>query len=347
MTIKKPFLFVLLLIILVGVQSISAQDAPPGLATGLREYQAGQFTTALSQFQEASAASSGTDFEPYADFWVARSLMALTRYDEAADAFDLFLNDFLSHPYREEAEYQRARLFYLSEQYEAAVQRFNEFLTAYPESDFSANALYWTGESLFALGRMVESRRFFEEVTEKYPTSYRVEAARYRTDIIDLELREDELLTLLQWSHEEYLASLDEFRQKELGYQEALRSYRDRLSTLAVDDFREEIELLNAHVAELETTLTEREAEINDLLAQLRRSEARADALVEISAAAATGQPTGVSTAPVVSTPTSVPAAADTPATPSGTASVQSELLSLKAAALELQQRLLQQGSDQ
>ena len=333
MTIKNPRSFVLLLTFMFSIGSISAQEAPSGLSTGLREYQAGRFDAALLGFQEASASSAGTEYEPYADFWVARSLMALSSYEEASDAFDLFLMNFEGHPYAEEASYQRARLFYLTEEYEAAVQRFNEFQESYPGSDFSANALYWTGESLFALGLLPESRRFFEEVTEGYPTSYRVEAARYRQDVIDLKERENELLTLLRWSHEEYLSALDEFRQKELAYQEALQSYRDRLRTLAAEDFREELELLNGKVADLESTVAERETQINELLAQLRQAQ--------INAASGSSQQGPVVTGSVAVTETRSDGASS-----ATTTSVQSELLSLKAAALELQQRLLQQGSD-
>ncbi len=332
MTTKNPRSFVLLLILLFGIGSLSAQEAPPGLSLGLREYQAGKFEAALAGFQEASVASSGTEYKAYADFWIARSLMALGTYGEASDAFDLFLSTSDSHPYTEEATYQRARLFYLTGEYEAAVQRFNEFQMNYPESDFSANALYWTGESLFALGLLSESRRFFEEVTESYPTSYRVEAARYRQNVIDLKERENELLTLLRWSHEEYLSALDEFRRKELAYQEALQSYRDRLGSLAEEDFREEIELLNGRVADLETSLAQREAEINQLLTQLRQAQINA-------ASGSAQQDVGSDSAVVIDTRGDGGAL-------STTASVQGELLSLKAAALELQQRLLQQGSD-
>ncbi len=334
MTIRNPRSFVLLLVLLFGIASVSAQEAPSGLSAGLREYQAGRFEAALAAFQEAGAASAGTEYEAYADFWVARSLMALSNYDEASDVFDLFLANFDPHPYREEATYQRARLFYLTEEYEAAVQRFSEFQASYPESDFAANALYWTGESLFALGLLSDSRRFFEEVTERYPTSYRVEAARYRQDVIDLKERENELLTLLRWSHEEYLSALDEFRQKELAYQEALQSYRDRLSTLAAEDFREEIQLLSAQIGELEASLAERDEQINELLAQLRQAQVNAT-----SGGAEQQDPAG----PAVRVVTDTPEDGESPTT---TASVQSELLSLKAAALELQQRLLQQGSD-
>lgn len=333
MTIKNRRFFIVLLVLLFGIGSISAQEAPSSLSAGLREYQAGQFEAALAAFQEAGAASSGTEYEAYADFWIARSLMALSSYDEASDVFDLFLAKYDPHPYREEATYQRARLFFLTEEYEAAVQRFNEFQGSYPESDFSANALYWTGESLFALGLLSESRRFFEEVTERYPTSYRVEAARYRQNVIGLKEREDELLTLLRWSHEEYLSALDEFRQKELAYQEALQSYRDRLSTLAAEDFREEIQLLSAQVADMEASLAERDAQINELLTQLRQAQ--------ISSAPGSTQQTPVGPSGGVVTDTREDGGA-----PATEASVQSELLSLKAAALELQQRLLQQGSD-
>lgn len=334
MTIKNTRSFAFWLVLLFGIGSIFAQEVPQGLSTGLREYQAGGFEAALVAFQEASVASSGTEYEAYADFWIARSFMALSRYGDASDAFDLFLSSFDSHPYSEEATYQRARLFYLTEEYEAAVQRFDDFQERYPESDFSANSLYWTGESLFALGLLSESRRFFAEITERYPTSFRVEAARYRQDVIDLKQREEELLTLLRWSHEEFLSSLEEFRQKELAYQEALRSYRDRLGSLASEDFREEIELLHARVAEMGATLAERDGQISALLTQLRQAP------VNTTSGAAGSVPTGSSPVVVVA---ATPEAEESQATVAG---VQAELLSLKAAALDLQQRLLQQGSD-
>lgn len=352
MTTKTVRSLTILAVLLTLGSFLAAQEAPEGLATGLREYQAGRFEEALGEFQRAAANPDPGEYRGYADFWVARSLMAVGRYEDAANAFDIFLVEFGSHPYREEAAYQRARLFYLTDQHEAAVQEFAAFQDDYPESDFSANALYWTGESLFALGNLSEARRFFEEVTEKYPTSFRVEAARYRQDVIDLEQREDELLTLLQWSHEEYLLALDEFRQKEIAYQEALQSYRERLSTLAGEDFREEIQLLNARIGELEDTLSERDAQINDLLAQLRQAEANANAAMALAQSMRQAQP--AQTEAPVSDDAGDDTARDSAGESSdaGTASgasadVQSELLSLKAAALELQQRLLQQGSEQ
>ncbi len=331
MTIRKVRIIAVLLLSACIAPAMTAQEVPAGLAQGVRQYQAADYAAALESFRQATPSSPESTYAGYAEFWVARTLMALNRYAEAADAFDLFLSEYASHPYREEASYQRARLFYLDEEYEASIQRFNDFLQAYPESDFRANSIYWSGEALFALGNLDEARRFFEEVTERYPTSFRVEAARYRLDIIDLKRRENELLTLLQWSHEEYLASLEEFRQKELAYQEALTAYRDRLANLAEEDFREEIRVLNARVGELESLLAARDSRINELLAEVRRAEASTPVVTTDGADEDDGE--------------SSTAGAETSS--SEVADLRSELLSLKAEALELQRRLIQEGASE
>ena len=82
----------------------------------------------------------------------------------------------------------------------------------------------------------------------------------------------------LQWSHEEYLSALETFQQRERSYQEALRSYREQTRRARDRGFpRSEIRTLNERViAELEASqLAERDARINELLAQLRQASAR------------------------------------------------------------------------
>ncbi|MFW5848298.1 MAG: tetratricopeptide repeat protein [Spirochaetota bacterium] len=320
--------FIIALLLLIGTWSLGAQEeVPVQLADGLRAFQAGTLETALESFQEALARDDIPAWEGHALFWAGRTQMALRRYEEAADSFDLFLSRFADHPYREESHYQRARIFYLDGEYDVAILRFAEFMEDYPESEFYANALYWSGESLFSLGRLDEAERFFAEVTDNHPTSYRAEAARYRLDIIELARRENELLTLLQWSHEEYLSALESYQRRERSYQEALESYRERLAGLATEDFQAEIAALNQRIEELETTLSEREGRINELLARLRRLE------------------TGEGDAPGLETEQETEGAQAAPA--EDERSVRSDLelremlLSLKAQALELQELLL------
>ena len=334
---------IIVLLLCAGVATVGAQSAaasgdgprvPVELAEGLRAFQAGELERALGLFEAARDREDIPAWRGHALFWSARTAMALGRYEQAADTLDVFLTEYDDHPYREEARYQRARVFYLDGDYQTAIERFARFTNDYPDSEFYPNALYWTGESLFSLGRLDEAERLFAEVADSYPTSYRVEAARYRLDIIELSRRENELLTLLQWSHEEYLAALDTFQQRERSYQEALRSYRSRLAGLATEDFRAEISSLNERVAELEASLAERDDRINELLAQLRQARAEAAAGTGAADAPQTGADDATGT-----TRTEAPGAGDL--------ELRETLLSLKAQALELQQLLLEQEENE
>ncbi len=303
-------------LLLLGALAVYAQSAvPEELVEGLSAFEAEDFDEALEWFESARARDDIAPWRGHVLFWIARTLMVLGQYEPAADTLDRFFGEYPAHPYQEEARYQRARIFYLQGQYEAAIRRLAQFLDEYPQSDFYANGLYWTAEALFALGRLDEAERLFAEVAERHPASFRVEAARYRLDILEFARREQELLTLLQWSHEEYLAALEGFRAAEARYEEGLRSYRERLGRLAADDFRAEIEELHVRVAELEQAVRERDRQINDLLAELRQSRLPA---AESTADSATMQPD----------------ASDL--------ELREALLSLKARALELQGVLLE-----
>ncbi len=314
-------------LLLVGTFAICAQNAvPEELVEGLAAFESEAFEQALERFESARARDDIAPWRGHVLFWSARTMMVLGRYESAAETLDRFLGEYAGHPYEEEVRYQRARILFMQGRYEAAVRRFAEFLEAYPRSDFSANALYWAAEALFELGRLDEAERLFAEVTDRHPGSFRVEAARYRLDILEFARREQELLTLLQWSHEEYLAALEGFRAAETRYQEGLRSYRERLARLAADDFRTEIEELHARVAELEQMVRERDRRINDLLAELRQSRLPADddeAIARENDRGRTGPP---------------PTASDV--------ELREALLSLKARALELQGVLLESERD-
>jgi chromosome segregation ATPase len=179
-----------------------------------------------------------------------------------------------------------------------------------------ANAYYWSGEALFELGHLSRARTLFQTVVEDYPTSFRVEAARYRISIIELKSREEELLKLLRFSHEESLRALEEFRQREQTYQEALAEYRRRLASLSEDDFRAEIEVLRAQIEELNEELAEQRAAVTDLRAKNAELQAALDQVDENETGSA-----------VSSTPS-----ADIDET------LESALLALKAEALDLKE---------
>jgi hypothetical protein len=61
-----------------------------------------------------------------------------------------------------------------------------------------------------------------------YPQSFKVEAARYRLSLIEFKRREEQLLRLLKWSHEDFLKTVEEFRRRQAAYEQELAAYRGK-----------------------------------------------------------------------------------------------------------------------
>lgn len=269
-----PFLLVLVVVLAtVPLVSLSADRA--ALNRGLEAFRRSEFQSAMDEFRAALVDATDLDTEATAYFWLAKAAMAEGRLNEAEKNLAYYLQNFRDHRFVPEARYQQGRLLYMQDDFESAIQLLERFTAQYPDSPFVANAIYWSGEALFNLGRLEEARRVFQTVLRDYPASFRVEAARYRVAVIELTFREQELLQLLRWSHEEYLRALDEFERREGAYQEALVSYQQRLQNAADSDFREEIVRLNTEIRMLQETIRSRDAQIRRLEEQLTTLQSR------------------------------------------------------------------------
>ncbi|MFP4152922.1 MAG: tetratricopeptide repeat protein [Alkalispirochaeta sp.] len=269
-------ILVSVMIIIFALPNGIGADTPDDLIRdGIAAFGTSDFESAVMSFRDVLLGDPTPGQEGSAYFWLAKSAMAMGRLGEAERNLEYYLRTFPDHEYAVEAHYQRGRILYLQEDHEGALQVLTAFIRDHEASPFVANATYWSGESLFNLGRLDEAKRLFESVLRDYPTSYRVEAARYRIGLIELHQREQELLTLLQWSHEEYLQALDEFERREGAYQEAIASYQQRLQSAAGEDFREEISRLTTQVRTLQELLRSRDAEIDRLEEQLTSARNR------------------------------------------------------------------------
>lgn len=221
----------------------------------------GRYESAAELFD--SLVEEESEFIRDALFWGARSYLAAGQPDAADSRFVRFIDEYPEHEYVEEAAYHRGRAAFIDAEYEAALQRFDLFLEEYPDSDYAGNAFYWSGESLVSLGRYDEARDLFRTVVADFPRSFRVEAARYRLELIDLSRRERELLELLRWSNEEQLRLAAELRLREREYEQAVDGYRRQLA---------EAEEKAERLVEAED-LRERERELEERLEAVRLRE--------------------------------------------------------------------------
>ena len=210
---------------------------------GLAYFNRMHYEQAYAVFDLVSNDPRFTEFHPDALFRFAESAIALDRLPMARDALSRFIGTYPRHPLIDEATYHRARLFHLEGQYENALVALDNFRRRYPDSEWIGNAHYWSGEALLNLGNFAEAEGAFTTVVEQYPNSYRVEAARYQLSIIDISLREEELLEILRWSHEEYLALAGGIPRPDFP--------DDAVATLDPADYGTEIERLRREIDRL------------------------------------------------------------------------------------------------
>jgi tol-pal system protein YbgF len=67
--------------------------------------------------------------------------------------------------------YQAAYRDYQRGNYDLALSGFRDFMTRYPNSELTANAEYWIGESLYSQKKYSEAIEQFNGVVNKYPKS--------------------------------------------------------------------------------------------------------------------------------------------------------------------------------
>jgi TolA-binding protein len=265
---KRRFTVFILIFFLLSTSVLFSKQLEEGLSVlnlGIENFKKSVFNEAILSFREIIQDPDLEVIHGDAYYWLTKAYMALNRLEDAEKHLEYFLLNFPEHRYFEDLFYQKGRLFYLQNDYQSAIQVFQTFIDTFENSPFIANTYYWIGECLYALGHLNEALIVFNTVVVKYPTSFRVEPAKYRIAVIELKYREEELLKLLKWSHEESLKSLEEFQKKEKTYKEAIKVYQTKLASLATEDFQGEITNLSEQIDTLTKELTQKESETDKL----------------------------------------------------------------------------------
>ena len=168
------------------------------------------YAQAAGLLEFVSAERGYLDYHPEALYWLAQIEIAQGNF-VAAQGYLYTVYDQFPHSARyEEALYHHARLNYYSGNYHAALRELDGFRVAFPRSNSIGNSLYWSGLTLLTLGRSQEAAAMFERVVHGYPSSYRVDAAHYQLSLLQRAQRENSLLEIVRWTHEEYLSLLQE-----------------------------------------------------------------------------------------------------------------------------------------
>jgi len=76
--------------------------------------------------------------------------------------------------------YSQAYADFARGNYDLAIQAFREYLKAYPDTEFSDNAQYWIGESLFGKGQYDDAIEAWKTLIRDFPASDKLPDARVK-----------------------------------------------------------------------------------------------------------------------------------------------------------------------
>jgi len=262
------------------------------LRAGVNLFSQGKYREAVPELRRFQAEAPSAELRGEALFWISLSELSAGEYDEALQDMDALIQTDPAHRRVKELSYQRGRvLYYLGRYDEAVVQLkvYSDSLTPDAGAELSssdrakkASALYWIGECLFSMNQMDKAADVFHSVIDDYPGGTKYEASVYRLALIDQKKVEEQLLNLLKMSHEESLRNTEEFRQKEINYEQALNAYQKRLAELshgAAEDggsggsdleesntrYREELAAADERIRSLENTLREATSALDNI----------------------------------------------------------------------------------
>jgi TolA-binding protein len=235
----------------------SKTDPKDRLEQGLKQFEKAEYNAALSVFQGIILDAKAKTRHPEAVYWSALAYVGLKDYENADRSIGLFLSSFPQSRLMADAQYQQGRIAFLRQDFERSLKTFQVFIESYPQSDLYPSALFWAGECMFQLGRLQQAERVFLSIVKDYPGGVKTEAANYRLGLIDLKYREEELLKLLKWSHEESLRIIEEYQLREKTYEQAINAYQRQMSGQKVQVTQDQ----SAKIAELEASLASMRAQ--------------------------------------------------------------------------------------
>ena len=261
------------------------------LKNAIELFSTGRFSEAALLLSDIYLAAQAVDIKSDALYWLGLTQMALEKYDEALKYFELYLSNYPGMYRIPEVIYQMGRCAYFKKDYEKAIQYLTMYLTRYPEGEFAGNSIFWYAETLFDAGKYKEAEALYNVVITKYPSSTKAEASKYKLIIIGLKYREEELLKLLRWSHEEALKTIDEFQRREKIYEQAIAAYQRQLTGQLP-------QTSSTSQSELLATITNLNKQIEDLTKQLALKDNELKTLqarAQAQSTSVTGQPAATS----------------------------------------------------
>jgi len=231
------FCFFLLAAVVSTAQNGSQSDYARRFNNGTQFYELSRWAEAAIEFRRAQETAGTMNDWSQALYWVILSELANTDYGSALRDMDELQRSAPNSSFNRDMLYHRARVYYNQGFFDEALLLFRHYADSETDAtretaDRRAAAFFWMGECLYSMGQFDEADNFYSWVITRYPESPKIEAARFKRELIKQKKIEAELLALLQWSHEESLRTSEDYQRKIRTYEYALNSYHRQIAEL-------------------------------------------------------------------------------------------------------------------
>ena len=226
-----------------------------------RAYDSGDFITALKLFQGLVENTQGVE-KAEALLGKGKTSFALLDYPKAEAAFDAILKSGPPPSLQSLAEYWRGRVLLTLNHPNAALAQFAASVQTDPQSSEIPNALFWMADASTALGQYEAAGNLYNRLIHGYPYSYKVEAAKYRLAVLDMDARENKLLNVLRWANIEALNAADEYQRREKAYQKEILDLQKKMIEGAGGEAQAAILLLKKDLAQAQVKIEDLEAQL-------------------------------------------------------------------------------------
>lgn len=166
----------------ISADETSQQNVPPSPD----EFDA-EFSESMSQGNDAPnlagaevTAETGRSQNPDQAYREAFGLLKAGKYDESIEAFSLFLLDYPTSEYADNAQYWLGETYFVKQEYVPAIDEYRKLITDYPGSKKQSHAMLKIGYSFQRLGELDKAQTVLKELQTRYPgtTAARLAAER-------------------------------------------------------------------------------------------------------------------------------------------------------------------------
>jgi TolA-binding protein len=242
----------------------TGKDAGTGSALttiqeGINLYGQGKWEEAVRTLRPVTGQDSAEALRGEALFWLGLSELAMGDYEGALRDMKELEKSYPDSRRVSELGYHKGRVLFFLGSYDEAIILLKTYADSIPgtpetltpqDSARKSAALYWVGECLYSMGLLDRAGELFLLITESYPQSAKYEAASYRLALINQKKVETELLSLLKWTHEESLKTMEEYERREHSYDQALIAYQKRIADMLKDTRLADLEFSNTRYRE-------------------------------------------------------------------------------------------------